>query len=66
MCGRWEKLHKDFYSSDKNEYDLSKVPDVYDMIRYDCLHNGHLNLKVMEDLYEMAATLENIIVPQEY
>jgi hypothetical protein len=66
MHGRWEKLYKDFYNKETDQFDLSKVPDVYDMIRYDCLHNSHLNLKVMEDLYHLSATMENIIVPQEY
>ena len=66
MLDRWEKLNKDLFSPKTNMFDLSKVPDVYDMIRYDALHNSHLDLVGMRELYETAAALENSIVPQEY
>ena len=66
MLDRWEKLNKDFFSTKTSQYDLTKVPDVYDMIRYDVLHNSHVDLEGMEELYRLAAALENSIVPQEY
>lgn len=66
MLDRWEKLNKDFFSTKTSQYDLTKVPDVYDMIRYDVLHNSHVDLDGMEELYRLAAALENSIVPQEY
>eukprot|EP01040_Poterioochromonas_malhamensis_P002256 gene2256-2398_t len=66
MLERWEKLHKDFYSNKTNQFDLTKVPDVYDMIRYDILHNSHLQLSGMEELYRLAADFETCVVPQEY
>lgn len=66
MLDRWEKLFKDIYSPKTKLFDLTKVPDVYDMIRYDVLHNSHLDLEGMEELYRLAVALENSVVPQEY
>lgn len=66
MLGRWEKLYKDFYSSKLGIYDLSKVPDIYDSMRYEVLHNSHLNLEGMKELYELSMMFENSVVPQEY
>ena len=39
-----------------------QVPDVYDMIRYDILHNYHCPLTGIQDkeLYEKARVLENV------
>jgi hypothetical protein len=42
------------------------VPDVYDMIRYDNLHNSHLNLVGTDELLKLSAAFENTVVPQEY
>ncbi len=66
MLDRWEKLNKDFFSVKTGMYDLSKVPDVYDMIRFDILHNSHINLQCMDELYNLATAFENSVVPQEY
>lgn len=66
MADRWEKLYKDFYSAKQGMYDLSKVPDVYDSIRYEILHNSHLNLDGMEELFDLSTRFENSIVPLEY
>ena len=32
-------------------FDLTKVPDIYDMIRFDVLHNSHLEVRTAEALY---------------
>jgi hypothetical protein len=66
MADRWEKLYKDFYSAKLGMYDLSKVPDVYDSIRYEVLHNSHLPLTGMSELFDLATKFENTVVPQEY
>ncbi len=50
MCGqcclpfRWRKLLKSFYSEKKQQFDISKVPDIYDSAKYDAIHNSHLQL----------------------
>jgi len=66
MLDRWEKLNDDFYNVKDGMYDLSKIPDVYDMIRYDILHNYHNQLSGTEELYERVRALENACVPHEY
>ncbi|OQS06939.1 inositol hexakisphosphate and diphosphoinositol-pentakisphosphate kinase [Thraustotheca clavata] len=65
---RWEKLYRDFYSAQKQEYDLSKIPDIYDCIKYDMLHNFHgaLVLKHGRLLFELAECFVTCYVPQEY
>lgn len=66
MLERWAKLNKDFYISKEGKYDLTKVPDVYDMIRYDILHNSHLPVDGMIELFELSMALADCVVPQEY
>ena len=66
MLDRWLKLAKDFFDTKKDMFDLTKVPDIYDMIRYDSLHNSHINLKGMEELLRLSTSFENTVVPQEY
>ena len=29
-----------------DRFDLTKVPDIYDMIRFDVLHNSHLEVRL--------------------
>ena len=37
MRHRWEKLEKDFSSGE--EFDISLIPDIYDSVKYDYVHN---------------------------
>lgn len=40
MARRWGKLEKDFKTHDERlEFDISKIPDIYDCIKYDLQHN---------------------------
>ncbi|XP_063706577.1 inositol hexakisphosphate and diphosphoinositol-pentakisphosphate kinase isoform X3 [Culicoides brevitarsis] len=65
MMRRWSKIEKDFYS--KNKYDISKIPDIYDCIKYDLQHNQHtLQFDQAEELYVYAKYLADIVIPQEY
>ncbi|KAH9183335.1 hypothetical protein AeNC1_014690 [Aphanomyces euteiches] len=69
MSERWEKLYRDFYSAKKQEYDLSKLPDIYDCIKYDMLHNFngvHASIKSGRALFELAELFVTCYVPQEY
>ncbi len=66
MLDRWRKLHKDFYNEKKGGFNITKIPDVHDAARYDCLHNSHLSLMHLPDLYEISKTLADCVVPQEY
>ncbi len=44
MFDRWQKLHKSYYNEKKDIFDISKIPDIYDSAKYDCIHNSHLKL----------------------
>ncbi|CAF1431272.1 unnamed protein product [Rotaria magnacalcarata] len=64
---RWLKLEKDFYNVQKDKFNISKVPDIYDSIKYDLLHNKNsLEFPHAEDLYVCSKALGDIVVPQEY
>ena len=43
MINRWTKLEKDFKSK-TGYFDISKIPDIYDCIKYDLLHNNRSEL----------------------
>jgi inositol-hexakisphosphate/diphosphoinositol-pentakisphosphate 1-kinase len=66
MLDRWEKLNRDFFKAKAGHYDLTKVPEVYDMCRYDILHNYHLGMTVMEELFRVSELFADCVVPQEY
>lgn len=63
---RWSKLKEEFYHNRKSRYEISKIPDIYDMVKYDALHNEHLNLQGLKDLYATAKTIAEIVIPNEY
>lgn len=44
MFDRWRKLLKSFYHEKKQQFDISKIPDIYDSAKYDSIHNGHLHI----------------------
>ncbi|XP_078070833.1 inositol hexakisphosphate and diphosphoinositol-pentakisphosphate kinase 2 isoform X3 [Mustelus asterias] len=65
MLRRWAKLEKDVKM--KNErYDISKIPDIYDCIKYDVQHNSSLQLENTMELYQLSKSLADIVIPQEY
>lgn len=45
---------------------MFQIPDVHDNVRYDGLHNAHLELEGLHELYDLAKHLADSIVPQEY
>ena len=66
MLDRWDKLNRDFYKIKVDSYDLTKVPEVYDMCRYDLLHNSSVGWTVLEDLFRVSELFADCVVPQEY
>ena len=66
MLDRWEKLNKELFNKKTMSYDLTKVPDVYDMVRYDVLHNSHVGLTGIEELLRLARDFADVVVPLEY
>ncbi|PAA72670.1 hypothetical protein BOX15_Mlig018866g1 [Macrostomum lignano] len=66
---RWRKLVKDFRSGNNSgQFVFSKVPDIYDNIKYDLMHNDRVLLDLDEAwrLYLMARSMADIVVPSEY
>lgn len=66
---RWNKLESDFYNKKKDKFDLSKIPDIHDSVRYDLLHNpGLAKLKPpsLQSIFKLSQALADIVVPQEY
>ena len=63
MARRWGKLEKDFQA--KGTFDISKIPDIYDCIKYDIQHNSHgLAFDQAEELYMYAKHLADVVIPQ--
>ncbi|XP_043205881.1 inositol hexakisphosphate and diphosphoinositol-pentakisphosphate kinase-like isoform X4 [Amphibalanus amphitrite] len=66
MLRRWVKLEKDFKTAN-GKFDISKIPDIYDNIKYDLQHNQKvLQFDDAEEMYRVAKTVADVIVPQEY
>uniref|UniRef100_A0A6Q2XIA5 Inositol hexakisphosphate and diphosphoinositol-pentakisphosphate kinase n=1 Tax=Esox lucius TaxID=8010 RepID=A0A6Q2XIA5_ESOLU len=65
MLRRWAKLEKDFRMKN-GRYNISKIPDIYDCIKYDVQHNSSLNLSNTMEIYRLSKALADIVIPQEY
>ncbi|XP_062404207.1 inositol hexakisphosphate and diphosphoinositol-pentakisphosphate kinase 1 isoform X2 [Sardina pilchardus] len=65
MLQRWSKLERDFRTK-SGRYDISKIPDIYDCIKYDTQHNASLALEDTLELFQLSKALADIIIPQEY
>ncbi len=46
MINRWCKLEKDF-KQEQGKFDISKIPDIYDCIKYDLLHNRYVRACIL-------------------
>ncbi|KAM9765119.1 inositol hexakisphosphate and diphosphoinositol-pentakisphosphate kinase 2 isoform 3-T3 [Menidia menidia] len=65
MLQRWSKLERDFRMKN-GRYDISKIPDIYDCVKYDVIHNGSLGLQDTLELFRLSRNLADIVIPQEY
>ncbi|XP_040270027.1 inositol hexakisphosphate and diphosphoinositol-pentakisphosphate kinase 1 isoform X2 [Bufo bufo] len=65
MLQRWSKLERDFRMK-SGRYDISKIPDIYDCVKYDVQHNSSLNLEGTDELFKLSKSLADVIIPQEY
>ncbi|OQU87660.1 hypothetical protein SORBI_3003G315166 [Sorghum bicolor] len=66
MFARWKKLERGLYNERKKRFDTSQIPDVYDSCKYDLLHNSHLNLTGLSDLFKVSQLLADGVIPNEY
>lgn len=63
---RYIKLKNDFFNTKKNLFDISKIPDIYDNIKYDIIHNKDLMNESAYELFEEISLLANFVMPCEY
>ena len=63
---RYVKLKNDFFNQKKNLFDISKIPDIYDNIKYDIIHNKYLINESGYQLYDEVSLLANFVMPFEY
>ena len=64
MIRRWSKLFKDFKMKD-GSFDISKIPDIYDCIKYDLQHNIKvLRFVESELLHSLSKAMADIVIPQ--
>eukprot|EP00986_Skeletonema_menzelii_P017176 scaffold18049_cov117-Skeletonema_menzelii.AAC.2 len=67
LTERWKLLQNKLYDDESETFDLSRVPDVHDNVRFDMLHNPHLGLtETLQKLYDLAKSMADCVVPQEY
>ena len=63
---RYVKLFNDFYDSKKQKFDISKIPDIYDNIKYDLIHNKPIIGETALELYKIINNLADFVMPLEY
>ncbi|KAF9582382.1 hypothetical protein BGW38_000280 [Lunasporangiospora selenospora] len=75
---RWEKIFSEFADGGREDFDPSKISDLYDSLKYDALHNRAFletifvdketgqGMGHIKDLYSRAKILFDFISPLEY
>lgn len=63
---RWDRLLRQLRDPQKQTWDLSKVPDVLDSVKYDVIHNSHMRLTALNDLHRVTTRLGKAVVANEY
>ena len=46
---RWRKLKEDFFDQKTQKFNITKVPDIYDNIKHDMIHNKDLIFQLDPD-----------------
>ena len=63
---RYVKLFNDFYDKKKEKFDISKIPDIYDNIKYDIIHNKAIIGDTAFELHKIVNNLADFVMPLEY
>jgi len=56
---------QEFYDKETDTFNTTKIPDIYDNIKYDSLHNREF-LQGLRKIYIAAKNVANFVIPQEY
>ena len=62
---RWKKIEADLIKKD-GKYDISKIPEVCDNIKFDLLHSPEMINQDRLELLALSQMLCRVIVPMEY
>jgi len=64
---RWEILEKSFYNAEKDLFDCTKIPDIFDAINYDVCYN-QIALAPLDlfPIFEAAEALASFVTDAEY
>jgi inositol hexakisphosphate/diphosphoinositol-pentakisphosphate kinase len=65
MKERWDELINSFYDPKTDRFNPTKIPDAYDCIKYDVLHNQPF-LQNLRPLYRGLKRLADFVIPHEY
>ena len=68
---RWHKLEIDFFDKKKGIFNISKIPDINDSIKYDSLHNflyfeTTRLCEISTNIFYISELLASFVVPYEY
>jgi inositol hexakisphosphate/diphosphoinositol-pentakisphosphate kinase len=67
LTERWRFIYERLYDTDTDTFDLTRIPDVLDNVRFDVLHNPNLCLSsILHKLYKLTKNMADTVVPQEY
>eukprot|EP00522_Entomoneis_paludosa_P001607 CAMPEP_0172471962 /NCGR_PEP_ID=MMETSP1065-20121228/68088_1 /TAXON_ID=265537 /ORGANISM="Amphiprora paludosa, Strain CCMP125" /LENGTH=1428 /DNA_ID=CAMNT_0013230077 /DNA_START=31 /DNA_END=4318 /DNA_ORIENTATION=- len=67
LTERWRFIYDRLYDPESDKFDLSRIPDVHDNVRFDVLHNPQMGLtESLQKLYNLAKEMADTVVPQEY
>ncbi len=62
---RWSTILEEYYDTKNDSFNTTKIPDIYDNIKYDSLHNRGV-LKNLRPIYLAAKNVANFVIPSEY
>jgi len=62
---RWSKLAEDLWDKKHNNWDVSKIPEIHDAVKFDLIHHPRL-AKSLVPLYEVSKRINDVVVPHEY
>jgi hypothetical protein len=63
---RYTKLYQEFYNKKTEKFDIGKIPNIYDNIKYDIIHNKSIMNKDGYKLFNIVNKLACFLMPLEY